>query len=167
VRTRVWITNEARLRLLSHVLMLVLTQLVCGRPNTHIEVKYMQSTWFWQKLYFLTYKHVKQCLQKPKGNCTTNDKVEIHAREGAISILICTDNVCLGSVSVQTWFEWNARVWTFWAKHNLQVTFTHLQWTLQHHFPANSTLHSHRHINITSHLVILFMLVVVAYLHWG
>jgi hypothetical protein len=34
VRTRVWITNEARLRLLSHVLMLVLTQLVCGSPNS-------------------------------------------------------------------------------------------------------------------------------------
>jgi hypothetical protein len=33
VRTRVWITNEARLRVLSHVLMLVLTQLVCGRPS--------------------------------------------------------------------------------------------------------------------------------------
>jgi hypothetical protein len=30
VRTWVWITNEARLRLLSHVLMLVLTQSVCG-----------------------------------------------------------------------------------------------------------------------------------------
>jgi hypothetical protein len=27
-------TNEARLRLLSHVLMLVLTQLVCGRLKT-------------------------------------------------------------------------------------------------------------------------------------
>jgi hypothetical protein len=32
VQTRVWITNEARLRLLSHVLMLVSTQLVCGLP---------------------------------------------------------------------------------------------------------------------------------------
>jgi hypothetical protein len=31
VRPRVWITNEARLRVLSHVLMLVLMQLVCGR----------------------------------------------------------------------------------------------------------------------------------------
>jgi hypothetical protein len=32
VRTRVWIMNEVRLLLLSHVLMLVLRQLVCGRP---------------------------------------------------------------------------------------------------------------------------------------
>jgi hypothetical protein len=35
VRTRVWITNETRLRLLSHILMLILTQLVCDSPQVH------------------------------------------------------------------------------------------------------------------------------------
>jgi hypothetical protein len=44
VRAWVWITNEARLRLLSHVLMLVLTQLVFCRPKVRIWKQSMVQT---------------------------------------------------------------------------------------------------------------------------
>jgi hypothetical protein len=53
VRTRVWITNEARLRLLSHVFMRVLTQLVCGRPKTYYITTRTCIAWSVNHLLFL------------------------------------------------------------------------------------------------------------------